>query len=308
MAAIQRENGWAPGPGWPGRGEEKLDRALVAGLLLEALLEARRQDSPGPQHARQVKTHLKRSLTRHLAGYVTLDRFRTLMAHLDPWFARYYPLLAPLAGLPAGLEAAGGGAPLPALAAPPRVPVFREDLLEDWRALNPGLFPSRPHRKLTWDKLKEFLSSTRGRWFGVKDLARDLGLERKTAWEYLRKLREAGLLRHNGACSAAARYSLEDHFLRVRGEDLRLQVARTFPDWPEDAAASLADYLLATSGEVLWEGEWAAGLPSSGAPGFLERLVAAGLLEVAASSGPARLLRLHPRWLREDEEASATGA
>ena len=179
--------------------------------------------------------------------------------------------------------------------------------LEDWRRQNPGLLPSRPHRKLTWEKLREFLAATRGRWFGVKDFARHFDLDRKTAWEYLQKLRQARLLEHNRGRSAAARYCLEDRFLRVRAQALRRQVTLQLSDWPEALRAALADALLATGAEAFWEGEWPPGLAPISPRLLLERLEALGVLQQVAASGSARLLRLHPRWRREDEGTPAGG-
>ena len=75
------------------RTQEKLDRALVAGLILEVVLDqAGLPDSP---KARQclVKTRIQDYLVQHLAGRVSLDRFRTLAENLDGWFDFYYPLL-----------------------------------------------------------------------------------------------------------------------------------------------------------------------------------------------------------------------
>jgi len=299
--ATQGQNGWTPGPRWPGRAEEKLDRGLVAGLLLEVLLDALPGSQPHQPSRDVIKSRLQRTLACRLAGLVTLDRFRTLMGSLEDSFALYYPLLswAIRAAVPSGTEdrdppgtaAARGGAG----------PALMEEPLEDWHRQHPGLLPSRPHRKLTWARLKEFLGITRGRWFGLKDFARHFGLERKTAWEYLRQWRQAGLLLHNQACSAAARYCLEDRFLRVRAEGLRRQLARELSDRPEGRSAAAADFLIATGGEPFWEDDGPAAPTPACRSEFLERLEAVGVLEVLSSSGPVRLLRLHPRWRREDD-------
>ena len=71
--------------------EEKLDRALVTGLMLEVILET--STFPvDPQTLRHlVKTRLKDSLAVNLAGRVTLDRFRHLLIQVDIWFPLYYP-------------------------------------------------------------------------------------------------------------------------------------------------------------------------------------------------------------------------
>ncbi len=82
------------------RTQEKLDRALVAGLILEVVLDQR--DLPDSRQARQrlVKTRIQDYLVQHLAGRVSLDRFRTLAQNLDGWFDFYYPLLV-MEGQPA---------------------------------------------------------------------------------------------------------------------------------------------------------------------------------------------------------------
>jgi len=306
MAASQGRGGLSSSQRWPAQTEEKLDRGLVAGLLLEVLLDP----SPplrDPEASRGlVKTRLKHTLACHLAGLVTLDRFRALMGSLEPWFALYYPLLSRLTG-PAAPS--GTGERELQSAAPPgcTAPALREELLKDWCGHHPGLLPSRPHRKLTWEKLKQFLAATRGRWFGVKDFARHFDLDRKTAWEYLQKLRQAELLQHNRGRSAAARYCLADRFLRVRTQALRQQVALELSDWPQALSAALADALLATGGDAFWEGEWRPGPFPLSPRLLLDRLEAGEILQQVAASGPARLLRLHPRWRREDEGASARG-
>ena len=73
--------------------QEKLDRALVAGLILEVVLD--QTDLPDSLQARQrlVKSRIQGYLVQHLAGRVSLDRFRSLVQNLDGWFEFYYPLL-----------------------------------------------------------------------------------------------------------------------------------------------------------------------------------------------------------------------
>ena len=75
------------------REEENLHRLLVAGLMLEGLLEwwTWPPDPAGRRH--RLKTRLKRTLVDHLAGHTSLETFRTLSRKLDDWFDQYYPLL-----------------------------------------------------------------------------------------------------------------------------------------------------------------------------------------------------------------------
>lgn len=214
MAGDKQTVVWEQDPKDWGTQAEKLDRALVTGLMLEVILET--SGLPvDPQTLRHlVKTRLKDSLAANLAGRVTLDRFRHLLGQVDIWFPLYYPLTAAGAGKPpAGLRAQAVPAPA---ASPPRG-ALRMDRLKAWfQEEGRDLLPHRPHRKINPEKLWEFLDRTRGGWFRLLDFTRHFGVDRKTAWEYLRRFLQAGLLRHNRERSAAVRYALETRFLRVR--------------------------------------------------------------------------------------------
>jgi hypothetical protein len=200
--------------------EEKLDRALVNGLMLEVILETG-GSSFDPKTRRQVvKKRLKDSLVTHLAGRVTLDRFHRLLRKVDHWFPVYYSLVT---GAPKKSSDPMGTRPqaslTPSAPSPPAPPVLREDLLRAWfQDEGRGLLPRRAHRKLSRDQLWEFLGHTGGGWFRLKDFEQHFGIDRKTAWEYLQKLLHAGLLRHNQARSAAVRYALATRFLLVRAD------------------------------------------------------------------------------------------
>ena len=79
-------------PRYFGTQEEKLDRALVTGLMLEVVLETSTL-AMDPQTLRHlVKIRLKDSLAVNLAGRVSLARFRRLLSQVDVWFPLYYPL------------------------------------------------------------------------------------------------------------------------------------------------------------------------------------------------------------------------
>jgi hypothetical protein len=69
-----------------GAEEEKLDRALVAGLMLEVILETAGSPADPQAYRHLVKIRLKDTLVTHLAGRVTLDRFHHLLRTLDHWF------------------------------------------------------------------------------------------------------------------------------------------------------------------------------------------------------------------------------
>ncbi|MBM4293854.1 MAG: hypothetical protein FJ126_02990 [Deltaproteobacteria bacterium] len=188
--------------------EPDVDRVFIAGLILEAVL-----DTPGlgpePSGRRnRVKNRVRRALLTHLAGWVTLQRFRELAVQLDHWFPIYYPLVAVSRNaVQSGMEiyeASPGAGPSP---------VLREDLLDQLLHRHPQLLPRRRHRKLYRRGLLEFLHRTRGGAFRLKDFQEFFQIDRKTAWEYVQKLRLAGLLEHNQGRSAAVRYSLNSRFL-----------------------------------------------------------------------------------------------
>ena len=189
----------------PWSGEETLDRALVAGLLLEVIL-----DHPGlpadPQARRcQVRARLKTTLVTRLAGHIPLNSFRTLARNLDAWFDFFYPLIAG-----DGLDAA---APRDFPAFAPPGALVQAELLADFLIRIESLLPKRRHRKLDREKLAAFLTHTQGEWFRLRDFEQYFAIDRKTAWEYVQKFLQAGLLTHNQGRSAAARYRLAPRFV-----------------------------------------------------------------------------------------------
>ena len=208
----------------PGAQDEKLDRALVTGLMLEVILETSSFQVDPQTLPHLVKARLKDSLAVNLAGRVTLDRFRHLVRKVDTWFPLYYPLTAAgssRAPVPAAARVQDTAAPAAVALSARRV--LRDDRLRAWlREEARGLLPRRPHRKLSRDRLREFLDRTRGGWFRLKDFEQHFGVDRKTAWEYLQKLLHAGLLRHNRKHSAAVRYALATRFLLVRADILEI--------------------------------------------------------------------------------------
>ncbi len=281
--------------------EEKLDRALGTGLMLEVILET--STFPvDPQTLRHlVKTRLKDSLAVNLAGRITLDRFHHLLSKVDIWFPLYYPLTtagAPEGGAPAAAQTQA--APAPAAAALPARRVLREDRLRAWlHEEGRGLLPHRPHRKLNQDRLWEFLGRTQGGWFRLIDFTRHFGLDRKTAWEYLHKFLHAGLLRHNRARSAAVRYALETRFLVVRADALEPGVEAALAGLPPNLVGQVSGWLIATGGEAFWGKEWHGRLEPPRCRQLITRLLAAGLLEEVCQVGNSRMLQIAPRLLRK---------
>ncbi len=279
----------------PGPREEKLDRALVAGLILEVSLKEPGAPVDPQAHRRLVKSGVQEALVTYLAGWVSLDRFRTLVRNLDHWFAFYYPLVAPPAG-PRQDRRPAGPAPVPLT---PRA--VREDFLDNWLHHRPGMFPQRAHRKLNKDKLREFLRRTQGGWFRLKDFSRFFDIDRKTAWEYLQKYTHAGLFCHNLKRSTKVRYCLASEFLVVRAESLRPRVAKALTSIPQDLAAQMADWLIATGGEAFWEEEVERFLPLNHRQTIITSLMADSLLVEVYRSGQSKMFRLPPQWLQEAE-------
>ena len=282
-----------------GKQAEKLDRALVTGLMLEVILET--SSLPvDPQTLRHlVKTRLKDSLAVNLAGRVTLDRFRHLLGQVDIWFPLYYPMTT--AGSSKATAATRVQAiPAPAAAASPSRRVLRVDRLRAWlQEEGRGLLPHRPHRKVNQDRLWEFLGGTQGGWFRLLDFTRYFGVDRKTSWEYLQKFLHAGLLRHNRGRSAAVRYALEIRFLVVRADTLEPGVEAALSGLPPNLAVQVSAWLIATGGEAFGEKEWHGRLEPPRCQQLITRLKSAGLLEEVCQVGEGRMLRIGRRWLRE---------
>jgi hypothetical protein len=276
--------------------EERLDRALVAGLMLEVSLEAPAVPIDPQIRRRDIKSRLTYSLITHLSGRITLDRFRTLMRRLEDWFPFFYPLMPLLPQLQEGKERHPSRTAAPATAQPPSL--VRLDFLKEWlEKAGREILPRRPQAKLQPERLEDFCLLAQCCWFRGKDFAEYFKIDRKTAWEYVQKLQEAGLLIHNHGRSAAVRYRLADHFLKIKLTALEQQVALALRSLPAPAAAQAAQGLAATAGEPFWEEHW----PISPAVPHREEIIAsvnhAGILEVVCQSGERRMLRLPRRWL-----------
>ncbi len=287
---------WGPGQAnrWPLPADEKLERALVAGLILEAILEEPKVSLDSRIRSRRIKSRVLYALTASLAGRITLDRFRNLVQRLEQWFPFYYPLMPPMEPPlkpPSACRATDGGHAGPEL--------VHRDRLRQWLAKDgKDILPQRPQRKIEPDRLEEALWLTRGLWFRVKDLAQAFDIDRKTAWEYLQKLQDAGLLVHNGSRSAAVRYRLADYFLQVKVAALERQVSRTLPRLlPHTLMEQITTSLAASGGQPFWEHRWLARLAGSRREEISASLQNAGILEVVCLTGRDRLLRLQSQWL-----------
>jgi len=284
-----------------------LDRALVAGLLLELTLQGQPLPASPECRRRHLKARLAYSLATQLAGRISLDRFRTLIRRLEQWFPYYYPLL-PLPPPEAESSPSPGRAGCLSVSAPRLPNLARPDLLQDWLQTAAGdILPSRPQGKFRSQGLQEFLQRSRGRWFRLKDLARFFHIDRKTAWEYVQKLQNAGLLVHNRGRSAAARYRLADDFLKIRLTALQARVVQALTGWSHALVETTIGWLTASAGEPFWEEPWPWSLPAGRRPELLDSLQTAGLLVVMGQSGRQRLLRLHQQWLQPRKGPDSSG-
>ena len=282
-----------------GTQEEKLDRALVTGLMLEVILETSTFPMD-PQTLRHlVKTRLKDSLAVNLAGRVTLDRFRRLLSQVDVWFPLYYPLTTagspegPGPGAAPGRPRAGGGRP----AGPSGAPGRPAPGLARGRGPGPVAPPAPPQAQP--GQALGVSRRTQGGWFRLIDFTRHFGVDRKTAWEYLQKFLHAGLLRHNQGRSAAVRYALETCFLLVRADALEPEVKEALSGLPPGLAEQVSGWLIATGGEAFWEKEWHDHLEPPRRRQLITRLLAAGLLEEVCQVGENRKLQMAPGWLKD---------
>jgi len=279
------------------REEEGLDRALVAGLLLEAVIAEAPLRGDSLAARGRVKARLKDTLVNHLAGRVSLERFRDLAGNLEHWFSFYYPLLSPVFPPPGDSWEDGPMVLKEPSPEPWGRPVLQEGLMEIWLGRLKKVLPHRSHRKLNEARLLSFLNATRGGWFRLKDFEIHFSIDRKTGWEYLQKFLEAGLLCHNLGRSSAVRYCLNPRFLVVEADTLRLGVALALLHLPESVVEQAADGLIATGGAPFWEEAWMRRLPPGRARLIMDNLAAADVVEVISRSEAGRLFRLHRRWL-----------
>jgi len=282
------------GQGWLIPWEGRLARALVAGLMLDVVLEAPARLTDPDCRRRHIKARLTQSLVRQLSGYITLDCFRLLMRHLEYWFQFYYPLMPPqpLTEERPRLRAKFSG---PATA-DRRQSLVRRNIVKDWlRQAASEILPSRPQRKIHPDGVEDFLHQTQVYWFQVKDFAQYFKIDRKTAWEYLQKFHETRLLVHNNGRSAAARYRLADNFLAVPVSALEQHLAQA--GFPASLASQVAQELAATAGEPFWEEGWSVERNPDRRAELVSALTTAAILEVVYQVDRQRLLRLRHRWL-----------
>jgi hypothetical protein len=199
---------WAAEAGAPRAGEgaprpqEGLDTTLVAGMFFRVLLDASRLPASLPERVSFVRKEAKNYLVQHLSGQITLSQFYRLLNLIEKNVLHYFQRqradwLAP------GTEP-GEKFQLPGHLEAPQAEALR-------RALVQLELPPKG-RKLTRERLEDFLLATQGRWFRVLDLERHFRVNKKTAWSYLHLFLQAGILEHNGAKANQARYALGRQF------------------------------------------------------------------------------------------------
>lgn len=289
--------------------EEKLDRALVAGMILEVILETPNLPTNTRTRQQLIKSRLKNHLVQHLAGQVTLDRFRSLTLCLEQWFTFYFPILS--SGPGAFGEIYPINKPDPEYrhhrsklsSIPPSRTIFQEERFERWlEGLRPSL-PRRSHRKLSLEKLQEFLRQTAGGWFRLRQFERFFQIDRKTAWDYLQKFIRSGVICHNHKKSAAVRYCLNPCLLNVKADRLRRALSQFLTDFPEKTVDQVGDRLIATGGEPFRGEEWEEQFPPEHLESLFTQLLAGDFLTLQILPSGARLLRLHSRWRQSPSEA-----
>lgn len=297
---------------------DTLDRALIAGLLLEVILQEPELPGDPRQRQQRLKARLGAYLVEHLAGRVSLDRFRSLARNLERWFAFYYPLVVGPSPDPSDysyrqretasvygvqeerevwLSRRRETLPQETTAA------CREEVLAAQLDKLQEYLPKRSHAKLTVAKLKEFFHRSAGGWFRLRDFERFLQIDRKTAWDYLQQFLQWGLLCHNRRQSTAVRYCLDPMFLKVAADTLRLALALALPEFPEETVEAVGDLLVASGGEPFPLSYWQEKLPADSGAEILTILRQREILLPQSLGSGVLLLRLHPRWLQEASPA-----
>ncbi len=186
--------------------DQGLDTTLVAGMFFQVLLEAEQLPANTSERVSYVRKQAKNYLVNRLAGQISLSHFFRLLNLIDENVQRYFTHLRsswtnpPQDSLPQ---------PMPSLTPS----TIRIEALRQALAHLP--VESTGRRKLTQEKLLDFLLNTRGGWFKLLDFETCFQVNKKTAWAYLNQLLEDGILVHNGEKANKVRYTLASHFLRT---------------------------------------------------------------------------------------------
>jgi hypothetical protein len=186
--------------------DQGLDTTLVAGMFFQVLVEAEQLPASTSDRVSYVRKQAKNYLVNRLAGQISMSQFFRLLSLIDEHVQRYFT----------GLRSSWVNPP-PEAISPPSVPLTIADSLE-LEALRQALahLPAEAagRRKLSREKLMEFLQSTRGESFKLIDFEENFQVNKKTAWACLNQLLDDGILVHNGEKANKVRYSLASRFLR----------------------------------------------------------------------------------------------
>lgn len=182
-----------------------LDTTLVAGMFFQVLVEAEQLPASIPERVSYVRRQAKNYLVNRLAGQISLSQFFRLLHLIDEQVHHYF---AHLRGSWTNPTANAGLATGPSLAAAD----IRTEPLR--RALAHLPMDSTGRRKLTREKLLEFLLNHGTGWFRLLDFETFFRVNKKTAWACLNRLVAEGILTHNGEKANKARYTLAGRFRR----------------------------------------------------------------------------------------------
>ncbi|MBW1992243.1 MAG: hypothetical protein JRI59_09040, partial [Deltaproteobacteria bacterium] len=180
-----------------------LDTTLVAGMFFQVLVEAEHLPASTAERVSFVRKQAKNYLVNRLAGQISLSQFFRLLNLIDEQVQAYFAHLR--SGWLSPAKASPPGPPPPVTPRNLKLEALRREL-----ARLP--MESTGRRKLTQDKLLEFLRHTNGNWFKLLDLEQYFQVNKKTAWACLNQLLEHGILTHNGKKANKVRYILADRF------------------------------------------------------------------------------------------------
>ncbi len=193
---------------WKSR-DQGLDTTLVAGMFFQVLVEAEQLPVNIPERVSYVRKQVKNYLVNRLAGQISLSRFFRLLNLIDEQVQDYF----------ARLRGAWISSPseltLQTRSSPASSVIKTESLRQ---ALSHFPLESTGRRKLTRQKLLEFLLNTGGDWFKLLDFEAFFRVNKKTAWAYLNRLLEEGILVHNGEKANKVRYMVASRFRRAEAD------------------------------------------------------------------------------------------
>jgi hypothetical protein len=203
---------WSLGAGALGVSEESLaltpppqglDTTLVAGMFFQVVMAASRLPAGTQERVSFIRKKAKDYLVTQLAGQITLSQFYRLLNLIEEEAGHYFAR-QDWSGVRTRPEAREASRPAPN---PPQV---NSEALR--QALSRIALPSKGRRKLTPETLWSFLRETEGRWFRLLDFEARFMVNKKTAWGYLNRLFQEGVLIHNGEKANRVRYALAAPF------------------------------------------------------------------------------------------------